>query len=242
MPVLLIFIDGLGVGTRGKHNPLDRSGLEFLSIFQDEEVRLPHDGRLALTDTTLGVDGLPQSATGQTTILTGINAAKLIGRHLNGYPSPRLKAVLAENSIYKQLQSRGRSVAFANAYSPPYFENKPRFQSATTVAAESAGLILKTLEDLEVGQAVCHDFTNQLLVERGYKVTTCTPEAAGQRLASFAPSCDFVLYEHFITDRLGHDRDFERAGVHLERLNRFVGSVSLHHRSSLPATMEISRI
>src|SRR5262245_56098703 len=90
-PILLIFIDGVGFGTRGAHNPLDGLNSEFFSIFQGEDVRLPFDGHLAVTDARLGVDGLPQSATGQTTILTGVNAARLIGRHLHGYPSPRLK-------------------------------------------------------------------------------------------------------------------------------------------------------
>src|SRR5438128_12618155 len=100
-PVLLIFIDGVGVGSRGAHNPLDGLDSEFFSIFAEERPGLPFDGTMAETDARLEVDGLPQSATGQTAILTGINASKLIGRHLHGYPSPRLKQALAEHSIYK---------------------------------------------------------------------------------------------------------------------------------------------
>src|SRR5258705_2784747 len=138
-PILLIFIDGVGIGTRGEHNPLDGLESEFFSIFQGEKPRLPFEGVMAETDARLGVDGLPQSATGQTTILTGVNGAKLIGRHLNGYPSPRLKQALAEHSIYKKLMARGRSVTFANAYTRNYIENPPRFISATTVAAQSSG-------------------------------------------------------------------------------------------------------
>src|SRR6185503_9235253 len=106
-------------------------------------------------------------ATGQTTILTGVNASALIGRHLHGYPSPRLKTALAEHSIYKKLMARGKSVTFANAYTRSYFESRPRFLSATTVAAMSAGVNLRTVEDLMEGQAVSHDFTNRLLIERG---------------------------------------------------------------------------
>src|SRR4051794_31593689 len=82
--VLLIFIDGVGIGRRGAHNPLDGLESEFFSIFADEEPQLPFDGRRAVTDTRLGIDGLPQSATGQTAMLTGVNAAALIGRHLHG--------------------------------------------------------------------------------------------------------------------------------------------------------------
>src|SRR5215217_9193982 len=107
MSVLLIFIDGVGIGTRGPHNPLDGLESEFFSIFEGEEPRLPFEGRMAVTDTRLGVAGLPQSATGQTAILTGVNASKLIGRHLHGYPSPRLKQALSEHSIYKRIIARG---------------------------------------------------------------------------------------------------------------------------------------
>src|SRR4026208_753657 len=74
MPILLIFIDGIGIGTRGEHNPLDGLESEFFSIFPGEKPQLPFDGIMAETDARLGVEGLPQSATGQTAILTGVNA------------------------------------------------------------------------------------------------------------------------------------------------------------------------
>lgn len=220
--ILLVFIDGMGIGTRGEHNPLDGLESEFFSIFQGEKPRLPFDGAMAETDTRLGVDGLPQSATGQTAILTGVNAAKLIGRHLHGYPSPRLKQALAEHSIYKKLIARGRSVTFANAYTRSYIDNPPRFISATTVAAQSAGLRLRMLEDLQQGCAVSHDFTNRFLIDRGFEVDSCTPETAGGRLARLGASHDFTLYEHFITDRIGHSQRRDLARDHLRELTRFL--------------------
>ena len=223
--VLLIFIDGVGIGTRGDHNPLDGLGSEFFSVFQGEQPQLPFDGVMAETDARLGVDGLPQSATGQTAILTGVNAAKLIGRHLHGYPSPRLKKALAEHSIYKKLIARDRSVTFANAYTRSYVDNPPRFISATTVAAQTAGIRLRMLEDLREGCAVSHDFTNRFLIEKGFEVDACTPEAAGARLANLASSHDFTLYEHFITDRIGHAQRADLAREHLIRLSRFVRAV-----------------
>lgn len=223
--VLLIFIDGVGIGTRGEHNPLDGLESEFFSIFQGEPPPLPFDGVIAETDARLGVDGLPQSATGQTAILTGVNAAKLIGRHLHGYPSPRLKQALAEHSIYKKLMALGRSVTFANAYTRSYIDNPPRFISATTVAAQTAGVKLRMLEDLREGSAVSHDFTNRFLIERGFEVDVCTPEAAGARLARLAASHDFTLYEHFITDRIGHARRADLARDHLLDLTQFVRAV-----------------
>lgn len=225
MSILLIFIDGVGIGTRGEHNPLDGLESEFFSIFQGEQPRLPFDGVMAETDARLGVDGLPQSATGQTAILTGVNAAKLIGRHLHGYPSPRLKQALAEHSIYKKLITQGRSVTFANAYTRSYIDNPPRFISATTVAAQTAGIRLRMLEDLREGRAVSHDFTNRFLIEKGFELDICTPEVAGARLAALAASHDFTLYEHFITDRIGHARRGDLARDHVLELTRFVRAV-----------------
>lgn len=229
MSVLLIFVDGVGIGRRGAQNPLDGLASEFFSVFEDEMPRLPYDGRMATTDTRLGVEGLPQSATGQTTILTGVNASQLIGRHLHGYPSPRLKAALAEHSIYRKLMARGRVVTFANAYTSSYFENLPRFVSATTVAAMTAGVQLRMIEDLQAGRAVSHDFTNHFLIERGFAIEPLTPEQAGANLARVAAEHDFTLYEHFITDRIGHERDRELAyrlvREHIPRLTRFVRAV-----------------
>ncbi len=223
--VLLIFIDGVGIGTRGSHNPLDNLDTDIFGIFQGEAARLPFDGQLAVTDARLGVEGLPQSATGQTTILTGVNASALIGKHLHGYPSPRLKQALAEHSIYKQLKERGRSVTFANAYTRKYFENRPRFVSATTVAAESAGVRFRMLEDLNKGRAVSHDFTNFFLIGMGLMVQSCEPEEAGRRLACLAADYDFTLYEHFITDMIGHKQHMQHARDHMLCLTAFVKAV-----------------
>lgn len=225
MSVLLIFIDGIGIGTRGAHNPLDGLDCEPLGLFQGESRELPFDGKLAITDASLGVEGLPQSATGQTAILTGINASRLIGRHLQGFPSPRLKQAIAEHSLYRQLMARGRSVTFANAYTRSYLDNLPRFISVTTVAAQSAGLRFRVLEDLVAGNAVSHDFTNQFLIDRGFDVQRCEPEEAGARLARLAARHDFTLYEHFMTDKIGHARDHAMAKAHLVTLSRFVRSV-----------------
>jgi hypothetical protein len=39
-------------------------------------------------DASLCVPGLPQSATGQAALLTGLNAPELMGRHIEGFPPP----------------------------------------------------------------------------------------------------------------------------------------------------------
>jgi 2,3-bisphosphoglycerate-independent phosphoglycerate mutase len=227
MSVLLFFIDGLGIGTCGPHNPFD--GLrdaEPLAIFQGEEPEIPHGGVATLTDATLGVPGRPQSATGQTTILTGINAAAVIGHHKQGFPNQALLDIIREYSIFLQLKRAGiQGMTFANTYSKRFFESRPRWISATTAAVEAAGLRFNTVEDLTAGRAVFHDFTNALLLERGESVGLRTPEAAGEILAKIVAQNQFTLYEYFITDKVGHARDMRAAQTILPQLASFIRSL-----------------
>lgn len=224
MSVVLFFVDGLGIGARGPHNPLDGlSAAEPLAIFQDEEPDLIHNGILVRTDAQLGVEGRPQSASGQTTILTGINAPLLLGYHKQGFPNLAMREIIGEHSIFLQLKRAGiEPVVFANAYTRLFFETRPRWVSATTVAVEAAGMSFRTLDDLREGRAVYQDFTNHVLIERGEDVKLRSPEEAGQVLAGIARQHRFTLYEYFITDKTGHAQDMENARLVLQNLARFV--------------------
>jgi 2,3-bisphosphoglycerate-independent phosphoglycerate mutase len=224
MSVLLFFIDGLGIGTRGPQNPLD--GLqdsEPLAIFQNEEPELIHDGRLVRTDACLGVEGRPQSASGQTTILTGINAPAAIGYHKQGFPNQALLEIIREHSIFLQLKQAGVSpITFANTYTKQFFAERQRWISATTGAVEAAGMRFNTLEDLNEGRAIYQDFTNAMLIERGETVSPRSPEEAGTILAAIAGKHQFTLYEYFITDKMGHAQDMEGARAVLQSLARYI--------------------
>jgi len=228
MGVLLIFVDGLGVGTRGGHNPLHLLGEEAapLAVFEGEEPALPFGGRLARTDPRLGIDGRPQSASGQTTILTGVNAPALLGRHKQGFPNEALRSVIVEHSLFRRLAAAGVGPnLFANAYGRGFFERRPRWVSASTVAVEAASLPFRTVEDLRAGRAVFHDFTNRLLGERGESAPPRSPEQAAAVLARLAAAHAFTLYEHFLADRAGHDQDEAAARRVLSELARFVRAV-----------------
>ena len=227
MSLLLFFIDGLGIGTRGSHNPLD--GLEAaepLAIFKDEEPVVLFDGVLAPTDASLGVDGRPQSASGQTTILTGINAPATLGYHKQGFPNQALLDIIRDHSIFVQLKKAGiNRVTFANTYTKQFFDSRPRWISATTAAVEAAGLRFNRVEDLRAGNAVYHDFTNALLIERGETASPRTPEEAGAVLAGIVAGNEFTLYEYFLTDRAGHAQAYETARTVLARLAQFIRSL-----------------
>jgi 2,3-bisphosphoglycerate-independent phosphoglycerate mutase len=225
--LLLFFIDGLGIGTRGPHNPFD--GLDEaapLANFQDEPARLLFDGILIPTDATLGVEGRPQSASGQTTILTGVNAPAAIGSHKQGFPNQALLDIIRAHSIFLQLKNCGvERATFANTYTDKFFERRPRWISATTAAVEAAGLRFNVVNDLRGGRAVFHDFTNAMLIERGEAVNPRTPEEAGAVLASIVAAHRFTLYEYFITDKIGHAQDRENARRMIPLLAKFIRSL-----------------
>ena len=224
MSVLLFFIDGLGIGSRGPHNPFD--GLNDtapLAIFQNELPILPFNGLLAPTDARLGVEGRPQSASGQTTILTGINAPRAVGYHKQGFPNQALLDIIREHSIFLQLKRAGvDEITFANTYTEKFFESRPRWISATTAAVEAAGLRFNRLSDLKAGRAVYQDFTNAVLIERGEPVGLRTAEQAGEVLANVVSANRFTLYEYFITDKIGHAQDREAAARVLPSLALFI--------------------
>src|SRR6185312_5266103 len=220
MSVLLFFIDGLGIGTRGPHNPLDGiDGAEPLAIFQAETVSVILEGVLVPTDSCLGVEGRPQSASGQTTILTGINAPSLLGYHKQGFANSALLEILKEHSIFKQLRDAGiEKITFANAYTQRFFDERPRWVSATTAAVEAAELSFRTVEDLKADQAVYQDFSNGLLIARGEDVGPRTPEKAAEVLAGIVATHRFTLYEYFITDKMGHAQDFNASRLVVQKL------------------------
>jgi hypothetical protein len=224
MSLVLFFIDGLGIGTRGPHNPLD--GLdeaEPLAVFQDEEPTILFDGFLVRTDATLGVEGRPQSASGQTTILTGVNAPQLLGYHKQGFPNKALLKIIEEHSIFLQLKrARIEPNTFANAYTSRFFDERPRWVSATTAAMQAASMRFRDLDDLRHERAVFQDFTNSMLIERGEQVPSRTPDEAGHILAKLAYENHFTLYEYFITDKVGHLQDMERAREVLRALSQFL--------------------
>ena len=221
--VLLFFIDGLGIGRRGPFNPLDNLDAAPLAVFQNEPYASFLDGIVVPTDASLGVDGRPQSASGQTTILTGVNAPAHLGFHKQGFPNKALLEIIDDHSIFRQLRDAGVGpVTFANAYSDGFFTERPRWVSATTAAVEAAGMTFRTVADLKDGRAVFMDFTNRVLIERGVDVSVRTEAEAAEVLAQLTSANRFTLYEYFITDKVGHEQDMEKAKQVLTSLALFI--------------------
>ena len=234
-PVVLVFVDGLGWGRVDPVvNPCHADGVRLFALpdaaalSPGEVVPLPWGGLARPIDAVLGVTGIPQSATGQTTLLTGINAQALLGHHLTGFPNAALRALLIEASLLKRMGERGLPAAFLNAYRPLFFQLPRERQlclSATTVANLAAELPFRTLDDLRAGRAVYHDITGDELRQRGFDVPVITPEAAGCLLGREARRHAFTLFEYFRTDQAGHARDAPRARVELFRLEAFLSGL-----------------
>jgi len=202
--ILLLFLDGVGIGGE-EHNPFFNSNLPVLanllngkiprlrvSAVQNKQVSLKQ------INATLGVPGLPQSGTGQTSLLTGINAQRLIGKHFGPYLHSALKPVIEEKNIFRQLGELGKKCFYANAFPHQYFDyiaNKKRV-TAIPHAWLTSGNLLNDHKSLESGISLSADITNQRWHMMGYPGMPVIPaEEAGRRLVKLTGQYDFVLYE-----------------------------------------------
>ena len=221
MSTLLVFIDGIGIGNDdSSRNPFATPGIRRLAPLAG---RRPEDGAaFRPLDASLGVAGLPQSATGQTTLFTGVNAAERLGRHHPGLPGPTLQAILRAESLFSKLVARGRAPAFANAFTVRYLENRrPRF-GATTHMVMASGVRLRTHEEDDASDtALSHEYTGAWMSRRGIPVRPRTADGAAAVLSGLLRGNDLVLYEYFLTDLAGHrgtrDERFAQA-LHVEAL------------------------
>lgn len=219
LPILFVFVDGLGLGSDDPNvNPLaDRGRFPVLHKMLEQSIPL---------DASMGVSGLPQSATGQAALLTGLNAAKLMGRHIEGFPPPRLKARVQEHNIFSKLLAAGKTCTFANDYwLDDVAHIPPRRESVTTVATLAAFGAVRGKAELSANRAVYHDLTREKLRERGYTGPLITPEEAAEHLIGIANDHDFTLFEFFETDHAGHSGDPLKIFQCLEKLDRFFAAV-----------------
>jgi hypothetical protein len=181
-------------------------------------------------DATLSVPGLPQSGTGQTTLLTGVNASALLGRHRGPYPGVELHELLARRSMFADVRAAGGAAALANAYPEPYLERvlggRARM-SAFARAAHSAGVRLRNADDLRDGRAASAFLTNRLWRERfASDVEVVTEREAGRAVARLTDTNDLVCFLYYATDIAGHKRDFEAAIEALESFDSFLAGVT----------------
>ncbi len=116
-------MDGVGLGPATSDNPFMAARLPTLDALlggrRPTLQAAPYhgaDASLVGVDATLGVPGLPQSGTGQATLLTGDDAVRRFGRHQGPWVPTALRPLVAGRSVLALAKAAGRRVAFANAY------------------------------------------------------------------------------------------------------------------------------
>lgn len=236
---LLIFIDGLGIGQNNAAvNPFFQKKFKIFSEFFSETPHLQNqklkNGSAFLfpVDANMGIEGLPQSGTGQVSIFAGINAPKIVGYHFGPYPHSKTVKALKEKNIFKEFQNRGLKVCFANAYPKIFFDyiksGRQRL-SATSLSCLLSGVKLNTPADLRKGKALAAEITNFRWVEKlNYNLPIIKAETAAKRLLKLASQNHFTLYEYFLTDHFGHGRNPEIMEYSLNVWDKFLFYILTH--------------
>jgi 2,3-bisphosphoglycerate-independent phosphoglycerate mutase len=237
-PVLFLFLDGVGLGPPDSAvNPLRAAEMPHLRRLLDghaldAELEPFNSPRASFrpVDATLGVEGDPESATGQSTLLTGVNVAKAIGGHYGPKPDGRIRSILQRHNLLARLSDSGKTARLLNAYPESYFaaiHSGRRLHAAIPLAFSLAGIPLATEADLDRGQAVSADFTG-----RGWRsrlrhphTPLLTPDEAGARMASLALRCDFTVFDHWLTDYAGHYGEMQGAVRLLKILDHALGAI-----------------
>ena len=216
MKILYLFIDGVGIREPATDNPVNPEVCPTLCRLINQHARP--------IDACLGVEGLPQSATGQATMFTGVNCPAAMGKHCEGFPGPALRQIIEENNLFLQLKKRGKKVKFADAYLIESADElvPRRFKSVTTVMALTTPEVVTTVDDLMEDRAVMQDLTRETIQDRYPDVPVIPPQRAAEHLFALASENDFTLYEFFQTDVSGHSMDYARACAVLRTYDKFL--------------------
>lgn len=229
----MLFIDGVGIGEDNPaKNPFFRKDYRFLTgLFN----ATPHLGRQTLegnkaflfpADARMGVEGLPQSGTGQASIFCGINAPQINNKHFGPFPPSSVVPYIELQNIFRSVREAGMLSYFANAYPQVFFRyissGKARL-SVTTLSQKLNSVPLHRAGDVRSGKALTAEITGERWNEKlHYSLPLLTPERAAKRLLRIAINHSLTVYEYFLTDHLGHGRiadEFERI---TETLDRFL--------------------
>jgi 2,3-bisphosphoglycerate-independent phosphoglycerate mutase len=229
MNILFLFLDGIGLGEDSPEiNPFVRADMPYLQSLLDgkklTKSAAPFESEsvsLLAVNPNLGVKGLPQSATGQAVLLTGINIPAELGYHYGPKPNPEVAQYLNGATLFSKTVKAGKQTALLNAYPPRYFDgidSGKRLYSSIPLALTNAGISLFTEKDYFAGRALSADFTGEGWHEfLGFPdAPIFEPEAAGKKLAELAKGYDFSFFEYWASDYAGHKQDMGWAVRQLE--------------------------
>jgi len=229
MKILFLFLDGIGLGEDNPEtNPFLRANMPYLeSLLGGKKLTksaAPFEGEsisLKAVDPNLGVKGLPQSATGQAVLLTGINIPAELGYHYGPKPNPEVAHYLSGHTLFSKTVNAGKKAALLNAYPPRYFDgidSGKRLYSSIPLTLTNAGIPLFTEKDYFAGTALSADFTGEGWRDfLGFSdAPLFEPKPAGKELARLAKLYDFSFFEYWASDYAGHKQDMPWAVKQLE--------------------------
>jgi 2,3-bisphosphoglycerate-independent phosphoglycerate mutase len=185
---------------------------------------------------TLSHGGLPQSATGQATLLTGLNGADIMAGHYGPWPGPTLKRTLSGGTLFSEVVASGGQVVFANAFPDGYFRALAAGKQRVNVpvyAAQEAGIPLLTQADYDAGRAVSAD------LDGSYLGTPQLLGEAGAQLVRLSGNADLTFFDFWLSDSAGHRWTFADAVALVEKLDAFLaGLVSALGETTLLLTSD----
>ncbi|GJQ63821.1 MAG: peptidase [Melioribacteraceae bacterium] len=236
--VILIFLDGVGLGEENpEKNPFFRYNFRFIT---DNFENVPSlttqhlstdDKEIFPVDANLDIDGLPQSGTGQVSLLCGMNASQFIGKHFGPFPYSLHQDTMKRENLFKAVKDMGLKSEFVNAYPQIFFDylNKQKKRiGAFALSALFSDIKLKTQTDLENGEALSNDITNERWRTRlNLDIRLVQPEIAAERLLKISSVNDFTVFEYFLTDHIGHGRIKENLDTIYSELDAFLSSLLL---------------
>ena len=238
MRVLFIFLDGIGLGGNNPAiNPFARADMPNLntlldgrSLLKDAAPFYGEHATLLAIDPAVGVSGLPQSATGQGILVTGINIPAELGYHYGPKPNREVAAYLNDSTLFSRFAKEGKKTALLNAYPPRYFQgidSGKRLYSSIPLAVTNAGLLLFRQDALYAGHALSADFTGEGWRNMlGFSDSpVLDPQQAGRRLATLAKEYDFSLFEYWASDYAGHKQQMETAVGLMETFDSVLGGL-----------------
>ena len=242
--LIFIFLDGVGLGRPDDTNPFVKASMPtFLSttgerLLENINILTP-ETLVKGIDSCLGVDGVPQSATGQASLFTGFRAQAILGYHLTAYPNQELITLIKKRSIFKYAKENQIRSIFANSYTDHFFDNfmqKMSAYSVTTHCVLAADERFNTIDDLLNNNAVHWDITNSTLQGTSdNRASIITPFQAGQNLKKLTNDYDLVLYECFLPDLIGHRKSMDNSVWFLEMFDEFLRGVT----SNAPSNVNI---
>lgn len=235
MSFYFIFIDGIGLGDNEANNPLALNSwlrlgvLKNRSFFNNGENWPDYKSTLFKEiDANLNVEGFPQSGTGQTTLFTGSNASKIVGRHFGPYPHSKCKKLLREGSLFLDMVRDGFTPCFANAYPHQFFDinNKTNRWSCTTYMSISANILLFTEEEVKKEIAITAEIKQDYWRSKlKIDLPVINEKQAATRFYKLGKDKDLVLFEYYLTDKAGHEMDECFAKEAIGRVDRFIDAL-----------------